>query len=225
MVNLKKLAAEKAVEYVKDGMVVGLGTGSTALYAIKKISELVRAKELNIIGIPTSIKVERIARKLRIKIGNLEDYPELDLTIDGADEIDPNLNLIKGHGGALLREKIVASCSKKEIIVADESKLVARLGEKFALPVEICKFGYSVIAEKINSKFGCETELRKAGNRIFVTDNGNYILNCKFDKIAEPKKLEYELNNIAGVMENGLFVELVDFAIIGTSKGLKLISR
>ncbi|MDI6856268.1 MAG: ribose 5-phosphate isomerase A [Candidatus Thermoplasmatota archaeon] len=224
MVNLKKLAAEKAVDFVKDGMVVGLGTGSTVLYALKKLAKLIQNKELNIIGIPTSRKTEKIAKKLKIPLSTLNKYPEIDITIDGADEIDTKLNLIKGHGGALLREKIVASCSRKEVIVADESKLVRCLGEKFALPVEICKFGYSAIAKKINSKFGCKVELRKVGNRILVTDNGNYILDCKFNKITNPKKLDYELNNVAGVVENGLFVEIVDSAIIGTSKGLKLLS-
>ncbi|MEW5761443.1 MAG: ribose 5-phosphate isomerase A, partial [Candidatus Thermoplasmatota archaeon] len=157
MEELKKEAAEKAVEYIKDGMVVGLGTGSTAIYAIKKIAEL----NLDIIGIATSKETERIAKKLGIKLSNLDEVGKIDITIDGADEIDKNLNLIKGRGGALVREKIVAMHTKNEIIVADSSKLVKKLGEKCALPIEIIRFAPFSIAKRIEEKFGCKTGLRK----------------------------------------------------------------
>ena len=139
--EMKKLAGEKAAEYVKDGMIVGLGTGSTVYYTILKLGELVRSGELNIIGIPTSIATEKLATEQGIMLGTLEDYPEIDLTIDGADEVDHNLNLIKGMGGALLREKVVAMVSKREIIIADSSKEVKMLGTKSALPVEILQIG------------------------------------------------------------------------------------
>ena len=204
----KKRAAYEAVKYVKDGMVVGLGTGSTAKYAIEKIGSMV-AEGYEIIGIPTSIQSEEIARKHGIKTGNINDYDSIDVTIDGADQIDKNFNLIKGGGGALLREKIVASCSNIEIIIADEGKLVDKFS--FPLPIEVVKFGWRRTAEKLK-KIGLQPNLRD-----FVTDNGNYILDCEYEEL--PYEMEALINNLPGVVENGLFIDMADVIIIGYKDG------
>ena len=214
--DMKRISGEKAAEYVKDGMVVGLGTGSTVYYTILKLGEMVK-DGLDIIGIPTSIETERLARELGIKISTLDEHPEIDLTIDGADEIDPELNLIKGGGGALFREKIVASASKMEIIVADERKLVNKLGERFHLPVEVVPFSYSVVFRRLDS-MGLNPTLRKKNDEIYITDNGNYIIDCHTGPIENPKELEKDLNLIPGVVENGLFIGLAHIAIVGTRK-------
>ena len=219
--NLKQIAGEKAVEYMKDGMVVGLGTGSTVFYAIKKISEGVK-NGLDIIGIPTSVETEKLAKQIGIQLSTLEEHPVIDVTIDGADEIDKKLNLIKGMGGALLREKIVASASKKEIIIADDSKLVDMLGTKSPLPVEIARFGWSYAAKKI-SELGCNVGLRKKNGEVCITDNGNYILDCKFHQIDKPKEMEQKINLIPGVLENGLFIGLADVAVVAGEDGVRII--
>lgn len=219
--NVKKIAAERAVEFVKDGMILGLGTGSTTYYAIQKIGELVK-EGFDIIGIPTSEGSSKLAKELNIPLSNLEEYPEIDLTIDGADEVDPKFNLIKGMGGALLREKIVAFHSKKEIIIIDSTKLVNILGTKSPLPVEIEKFGWSGTLKEL-SKFDCNINIRKNEGKIFLSDNGNYIVDCSFSKIDEPEKLEHEINNIPGVIENGLFMGLIDFVIVGTDDSTSIL--
>ncbi|KXI72059.1 ribose-5-phosphate isomerase, partial [Bacillus cereus] len=175
MLNLKQLAGEYAANFVKDGMKVGLGTGSTAYWAIQKLGQ--RVKEgLSIQAVPTSKETEALAKQLNIPLILLNDVQRLDLTIDGADEIDSNLQLIKGGGGALLREKIVASSSKELIIIADESKFVTRLGT-FPLPVEIIPFSWKQTERKIQS-LGCQTTLRLKNNEIFITDNNNMIVDC-----------------------------------------------
>lgn len=237
--EMKKLAGEKAAEYVKDGMIVGLGTGSTVYYTIRKLGELVRSGELNIIGIPTSVATEKLAAEHGIMLGTLETYPDIDLTIDGADEIDQNLNLIKGMGGALLREKVIAMVSKREIIIADGTKEVKMLGTKSALPVEVLPFGLTAVMPKLE-ELCVEAVLRERDGKTFVSDNGNYIIDCKFDAIAEsektrfplnanrpaisdPEELESRLNNIPGVVENGLFLNLANMAILGTIDGLRII--
>jgi ribose 5-phosphate isomerase A len=221
--NLKQVAGERAIEFVKDGMIVGLGTGSTTYFAIKRLGMLVN-EGLNIIGIPTSLQTEKIAKESGIKLSNLEEHPEVDLTIDGADEVDPQLNLIKGMGGALFKEKIVASASKMEIIVVDPSKMVEVLGTKSALPVEISKFGWKICLEKLK-KIGNDAKLRKRDEQIFVTDNDNYIIDCSFERIDDPYNLESEINNIPGVVENGLFLGMADIVILGTENGGKLFSK
>ena len=211
--NPKQRAGEKATEYIKDGMVVGLGTGSTAYYAIKRIGELVK-EGLEIIGIPTSSQTEKIAKEFGVKLSTLNEHPVVDLTIDGADEVDPNLNLIKGMGGALLREKIVAVNSKMEIIVADYTKVVTMLGTRSPLPVEVLPFSWKVSSQHL-SELNCKVELRFSEGRPFITDNGNFILDCKFEKIEEPYQLEKDINAIPGVIENGLFPNIADKAVIG----------
>ncbi len=217
--ELKRIAGEKAAEYVKDGMVIGLGTGSTVKYTILKIGEMVK-NGLDIIGIPTSKRTEELAKSLGIKLGSLNDYPEIDLTIDGADEVDSNLNLIKGGGGALLREKIVAYYSKYLVIVVDESKIKDFLGS-FPLPIEIVPYAYRRTTITLKN-LGCEPELRMKEEKIYVTDNRNYIVDCKFDKIEDPRSLERKIDMIPGVVESGLFVNMAKEVIVGTKKGVEI---
>ena len=220
--KLKKLAGEKAAEYVKDGMVVGLGSGSTVRYTILKLGEMLK-DGLDIISIPTSIETENLARTLGIKISSLNEYSEVDLTIDGADEVDKNLNLIKGGGGALLREKMVAHASRYEIIVVDESKISEYLGN-FPLPVEIVKFGYKRTINTLKN-LGCTPKIRMRDNKIFITDNGNYIVDCKFERIEKPSELEMEIDKIPGVVETGLFVGLANEVIVGEKNGIKIMKK
>ncbi len=220
--ELKKIAGEKAAEYIKDGTIVGLGTGSTVKYTILKIGEMVK-NGLDIIGIPTSRATENLASSLGIKTSSLNEYPDVDLTIDGADEVDKSLNLIKGGGGALLREKIVAHASKYEIIVVDESKISEYLGS-FPLPVEVAKFGYKRTM-KVLLSLGCEARLRMSKDKIYITDNGNYIVDCKFERIEKPSQIEKEIDNIPGVIESGLFVNLADEVIVGRKKGVEIMKK
>ncbi|MFV9509946.1 ribose-5-phosphate isomerase RpiA [Tepidibacillus sp. LV47] len=214
--NAKQLAGEKAMDYIKDGMIVGLGTGSTVYWTIQKLGQLVK-QGLNIKGIPTSKRTEELAKELGIPLTDFASVDQIDVTIDGADEIDSELNLIKGGGGALLREKIVAAASTKLIIVADESKLGKQLGH-FPLPIEVTPFGWENTMKKI-AKFGCLPQLRLVDDKPYITDNGNYILDCKFEKIANPEQLNKELNTIPGVVENGLFPNMADIVLIGQKDG------
>ncbi len=220
---MKRIAAEKAIEYIKDGMVVGLGTGSTVKYALKNLEERVQ-QGLNIKGIPTSIETKKITKRYNIPIVTLSEYPEIDITIDGADEVDSNLNLIKGGGGALTREKIIAYHSKKVIIVVDDSKVVKSLGIDFPLPVEVVKFEWEA-TKKVLETFGCSVELRKIIDDPFITDNGNYILDCEFERITDPEQLEQDINMIPGVVENGLFIGLAHQVIIGSKKGIMTLEK
>lgn len=222
--ELKKLAGEKAVDYIQDGMVVGLGTGSTVEYSLRKIGKLVR-NGLKIKGIPTSVHTKRIAIKEKIPLTTLDVNPVIDITIDGADEVDSNLNLIKGGGGALAREKIIAFNSTKVIIVIDDSKIVKALGIDFPLPVEVMKFGWTS-TQKTLEELGCIVELRKVmGNEPFITDNSNYILDCEFERIEDPEQLEVNINNIPGVVENGLFIGLVEEVIVGGKQGILTLEK
>ncbi len=219
----KRLAGEKAAEHVKDGMVVGLGTGSTAYYAIKKVGQMV-SDGIEIVAIPTSVWTEKLAKDCGIPLSTLDEHPSIDLTIDGADEIDPNLDLIKGMGGALLREKVVASVSVREIIITDESKLVDVLGTKSPLPVEVIPFALETCQLRLDDI--CDSlKLRVVDGQPYVTDNGNLIVDCRFSKITDAKGLESELNGIPGVVENGLFVGLTTFAIVGTGEGTKILEK
>jgi len=220
--ELKKKAAETAVEkYVKNGMVVGLGTGSTTVFAIRKIGELV-ASGWDITGIPTSVASENLAESLGIRLSILEEHPSVDVTIDGADEVDPELNLIKGMGGALLREKIVAESTKKEIIIVDESKLVKKLGTKSPLPVEVVQYG-AERCRRLIEKLGCTPEFRKKDGKRYVSDNGNYIFDCRFNGIDDPRKLDRGLCGITGVVENGMFLGLTHAVLVASPDGVKTI--
>lgn len=215
-INVKQLAAEKAVEYVQDGMKVGLGTGSTAYWAIRKLGERVSGG-LNITAVATSQASEDQARELGIPLVAFGDVDSLDLTIDGADELDGALQLIKGGGGALLREKIVAMGSTRMIVVADESKAVTTLG-KFPLPVEIVPFAWEWTVADL-AKLGCTPELRRSGGELYKTDNGNYIADCRFEAIDSAADLALALQRIPGVVEHGLFIGIADMAVIGKNDG------
>ncbi|PFE17973.1 ribose 5-phosphate isomerase A [Bacillus cereus] len=217
--NLKQLAGDYSANFVKDGMTVGLGTGSTVYWTIQKLGK--RVKEgLSFQAVPTSKETEALAKQLSIPLISLNEIDILDLTIDGADEIDSNLQLIKGGGGALLREKIVATSSKELIIIADESKLVTHLGT-FPLPVEIIPFSRKQTESKIQS-LGCQTTLRLKNNETFITDNNNMIVDCIFpNHILTPSDLHKQLKMITGVVETGLFVNMTSKAIIGTKNGIK----
>lgn len=215
----KKIAAEKATEEIRDGLIVGLGTGSTVYYALLTIGKMVR-NGLNIIGIPTSEGTEKIAIEQGIPLSTLANHPTIELTIDGADEVDARLNLIKGGGAALVREKIIANASKRILIVVDESKVSRVLGTSFALPVEIVQFGWEVTQREVNKICG-KSDLRGGIENPLITDNGNYILDCGFDGIPEPEKIEVQLNIIPGVVENGIFVNRADKVIIGSPDGIQ----
>lgn len=214
--NSKKLAGEKAVQYVKDGMIIGLGTGSTVYWTIKKLGELVR-DGLDIRGIPTSKNTEELAIEEGIPLISLSEIGQLDITIDGADEVNPDLQLIKGGGGALLREKLIASISKRLVIVVDESKCVSRLG-RFPLPVEVTPFGVEITSKQLQV-LGCTPKLRTEKDIPYKTDNGNYILDCSFSSISEPIELTNKINMLPGVVENGLFVNMAEIIVVAKKDG------
>jgi ribose 5-phosphate isomerase A len=211
--NEKELAGRAAAKLVRDGEIVGLGTGSTAYFSVVELGERVKAG-LKMIGIPTSVATGELARAVGIPLTTLDEHPVIDITIDGADEVDPKLNLIKGGGGALLREKIIATASKKMVVVADSSKVVKTLG-KFPLPVEIIPFARAVVETRI-AGLGARCKLRmKADGKPFVTDEGHHILDCSFGKIADPAALARALSDTPGVVEHGLFIALAKMAIVG----------
>lgn len=209
----KEAAGRAAAELVCDGDIVGLGTGSTAYFAVVALGERVKAG-LKIVGIPTSVKTAGLAKQLGMPLTTLDEHPEIDITIDGADEIDPSLNLIKGGGGALLREKVIAFASKKMVVVADSRKTVSALG-KFPLPVEIVDFARGVIEKRI-AALGATANLRiNTYGQPFVTDNGNHILDCGFGKIADPAALALALSDTPGIVGHGLFIGIAKLALIG----------
>ncbi|KPK79441.1 MAG: ribose 5-phosphate isomerase [Gemmatimonas sp. SM23_52] len=218
----KKQAAERAAELVESGMVVGLGHGSTALVAVRRIGDLMHEGRIkDIVGVPCSKFIEAEAGRLGIALTNLEVHPDVDLTIDGADEVAPNFDLIKGGGGALLREKIVAQASKREIIVVDESKLSPKLGTRFAVPVEVVPFGWS-LEMKFLTALGAEVELRVgSGGRPFETDQGNLLLDADFGPIGNAAALAVELDARAGIVGHGLFLGLATDVIVAGPQGLR----
>ncbi len=212
--ELKKQAAYKAVDYVQSGMKVGLGSGSTAIWVTRRIGELLKSGDLtDIVGVPSSVRTEEEAVAVGVPLTSLGETPRLDIAIDGADEIDPKLNLIKGGGGALLREKIVAQASDRFIIVADSSKQVATLG-KFALPVEVVTFAYKATLAFLEALAG-KAELRTGDDgHPFITDQGNYIIDCHFGAIDDPQALGLTLADRAGIVEHGLFIGMAEEAIV-----------
>jgi ribose 5-phosphate isomerase A len=221
--QFKQAAAESAAGLVEDGMILGLGTGSTAKLAIDVIGQRVK-NGLSVIGIPTSEGTAQQARSLRIPLSTLDEHPAIDLTIDGADEVELGpLNLNKGRGGALLREKIVASASRKLVIMVDESKLVERLGSHFPLSVELIPFGWSVAARKLEA-LGAKVALRSGSDgKPYVSDGGHYIVDCAFGPIASPAKLEFELNSLVGLVEHGLFLGMASQVIVAGSDGIRVL--
>lgn len=223
----KRRAAEAAAQHVKSGTVIGLGTGSTAKHMIKIIgSHLSTGKLTDVQGVPTSKQTSVEAQDAGISLTTLDDYPELDLAIDGADQIDERLDAIKGGGGALLREKVVASASKTYILIADERKLTGKLGDGFPLPIEVLPFSASSAIRRVET-LGAFVELRRGGENLgpVVTDNGNYVLDADFGAIDDPAKLEIGLKMIPGVLETGLFLGYADIAYIGNKSGVTKLER
>jgi ribose 5-phosphate isomerase A len=217
----KAAAARKSLEYVKDGMVVGLGTGSTATFAIEFLGQQVR-DGLKIRGIPTSRASGELARSLNIPLTSFDEVDYTDVTIDGADEVAPGLALIKGGGGALLHEKIVASSSRFLVIVADEHKLVERLG-RFPLPVEVIPFAASPVKRQLE-KMGANPVLRSAHDGSpFITDEGNVIFDCHYGEIADPAALAHTLKSITGVVEHGIFLGLASVAVVAGPEGARIL--
>jgi len=212
----KRVAAERAVDFISEGMTVGLGTGSTVYYAIQKLGRRVQAG-LNIRAVDTSVRSEELAHELGIKLVPFAEIDSIDITIDGADEVDPQWNLIKGGGGALLREKIVAAASKQFIVIVDESKVVNQLG-KFPLPVEVIPFGWELTVRKL-TQMGLNPQMRMDGNNPYITDNGNYIFDCHIGAIPNPAQLHEQINRVVGVVDNGLFVGYATKVIVGHQDG------
>jgi ribose 5-phosphate isomerase A len=208
----KEAAARASMRFVQDGQIVGLGTGSTAAYAVRFLGERVRAG-LKIRGIPTSVHTKELATSLGIPLTTLEEFQQIDVTIDGADEVDPKLNLIKGGGGALLREKIIASATKQLVIIGDSGKKVAMLG-KFPLPVEIILFAQPLLAKRI-AALGAAVKLRAdASGSPFITDEGHHILDCEFGQIPDPPSLACQLEAMPGVVEHGMFIAMAGVVLI-----------
>lgn len=217
--DLKRQAALKAVDYVRDGMVVGLGTGSTAKHVMLALGERIK-KGLKIKGVPTSQETARLARKAKIPLLPDDEVWPIDVAIDGADQVDPQFNLVKGGGGALLKEKIVAASAKRFIVVVDHTKRVPVLGGSFPLPVEIIPFGWRNTAQRIEA-CGGKAVLRKRDGKIFKTEAGHYILDVHIARIDRPAELELQLNALPGVVENGLFVARTSLLIVGTPAGVE----
>jgi len=220
--QLKQQDAWYAVDFVKSGMVVGLGHGSTAIFAVRCIGQLLRTGQLqSVLGVPCSLQVEEEAQRLGIPLTTLDEHPVVDLTIDGADEVDSHLNLIKGGGGALLREKIVAQASRREIIVVDESKLSPALGTHWPVPVEVTPFGWRSQSDYLES-LGAEPVLRlNSDGSPFKTDQGNLILDCHFGPISDPTQLAAQMNERAGIVEHGLFLGLATDVIVASDEGVR----
>lgn len=231
--QLKKLAAEKAVEYVESGMVLGLGTGSTAAFAVARIGELMKSGELkDIVGVPTSKRTAEQAASLGIPLSVLDDHPKIDLAIDGADEVDPELNLVKGRGGALLREKMVEAASAKFVVIVDESKLVSGLGGSgLAMPVEVVPFCWKYNALRLQSLFeaeGCDAKLRMddSGDKPYVTDNANYIVDLYFKTpIKDSRAAANAILGFEGVVEHGLFLDMATAVIIAGAEGVRVSTK
>ena len=222
----KKRAALEAAQFIESGMVVGLGSGTTAAFALEAIALRLEEGDLDgILGVPTALATERKAQELGIPLTTLDDHPQIDLTIDGADEVDPGLELIKGGGGALLREKIVAQASAREIIVVDDTKLSERLGSRFPLPVEVLPFGWALEHAYLKS-LGAEPVLRKSGaGEIFETDQGNWILDAEFGPIEDAPKLARRLDGRAAIVAHGLFLGLATDVVVAGEDSIRHLKR
>lgn len=220
----KQMAANHAAGYVQSGMVIGLGTGSTAILFLRRLAERLAAGDLsNVIGIPTSNQIETEAKRLHFPLTTLEEQLVIDLTVDGADEVDPQFNLIKGGGGALLREKIVAQASKRTVIIVDEGKLSSVLGTKWHVPIEVIPFGWRTQVAYLTG-LGARVVLRQTNEgATFITDQGNYILDTHFGPIPDPAALAQTLNQRVGIVEHGLFVGLAHEVIVGAPNGVRIL--
>jgi ribose 5-phosphate isomerase A len=224
--DLKSRAAERAIESIGDAKILGLGTGSTAEIFLDQLAlSISSGKYAGIVGIPTSARTEKYARNLSIPLANLDDVLRIDITFDGADEVDPQLNLIKGHGGALTREKIVASASEQLTILVDDSKRVDLLGSKFSVPVEVLRFGWTQVRNRI-TELGANIVLRTDGTEPYVTDEGNYILDCMFQPgISDTEVLNTQLKNLTGVVEHGIFLGMATKVIVASDDGVEVLEK
>lgn len=224
LVDLKTAAAETAVALLKYGMIVGLGSGSTATIAVKAMGKRVE-QGLRIIGIPTSEQTAQLARELRIPLSSLAEHEQIDITIDGADEVElGTLNLIKGRGGALLREKIVASASTRFVIVVDQTKLVDRLAFRDAIPAEVVPFGWQATAKRLRELDARVSPRLRSDGQFYVTDGGHYILDCAFGVIQSMARLERELDSVVGLLEHGLFLGMTTDVMVGAAEGVRILS-
>ena len=214
----KRAAAHAAADLVRTDTIIGLGTGSTFAFVIDRLAERVRNEKLRIAGVPTSKATADLAAKAGIPLRELDDVPGLDLAIDGADEVDPKKNLIKGGGGAHVRERMVAVLAKELVVIVDDKKLVPVLGKAFQLPVEVLQFGWQQTRRRVAAT-GCAPALRQKNGAPFVTDNGNYVLDCKFAGIADPAALAQRLDAMVGVVDHGLFVGMAGRVIVGDARG------
>jgi ribose 5-phosphate isomerase A len=226
LLRYKQQAAEQAAEFIDSGMVVGLGHGSTAIFAVRRIAEFLKIGRLEaILGVPCSKEVEREARQLGIPLTTLEEHPVIDVTIDGADEVDPNLDLIKGAGGALLREKIVAQASRREIIVVDESKISPVLGTRRALPIEVVPFGWRTQTAYLQSLGARVSTRTNDDGSFFTTDQGNLILDCAFGPLVDPASLADDLSRRVGIVGHGLFLGLATDVLVAGAEGVRHLRR
>ncbi len=218
--NPKEVAGRIAADLARDGMTLGLGTGSTVYFTLVRLAERIRDEGLDVRGVPTSVDTETKAREMGIPLLTLDEVERLDLTIDGADEIDGDFQMIKGGGGALLREKVVASITERQVIVVGRDKVVERLGLSFLLPVEVAPFALPTVARALQA-LGCEPQTRESvSGQPYTTDNGNRILDCEFaNGITDPRQLELDIDRIPGVVESGLFIDLAHVCIVGESDG------
>jgi ribose 5-phosphate isomerase A len=214
----KRAAAHAAADLVQSGMRVGLGSGSTFVFVIERLAERVRTQGLQVTGVPSSLATAAAAAAAGIPLVELSEVDRLDLAIDGADEVDPKKNLITGGGGAHVRERIVAAAAKEMVVVVDERKLVAELGRAFLLPVEVLTFGWRQ-AERRIAATGCKPQLRERDGKPFVTDNGNLVLDCKYEGIPDPAWLDEQLNSLTGVVDHGLFVGMAGRIVVADAQG------
>ncbi|HIH73347.1 MAG TPA: ribose-5-phosphate isomerase RpiA [Thermococcaceae archaeon] len=227
MEELKKMVAKEALKYIDDDMIIGLGTGSTTAYFIQMLGKKLMTGELeDVYGIPTSYQSRLLALESGVPVVSLDEVDAIDLAVDGADEVDPHLNLIKGRGAALTMEKIIEYRAGTFIVLVDESKLVEYLGQKMPVPIEVIPAAWRAIKEELEV-FNATAELRMGVKKDgpVITDNGNFILDAKFERIEDPLDMEIELNNIPGVVENGIFADITDIVLVGTKDGVKKMER
>lgn len=222
----KQAAAEAAAKLVEDGMVVGLGTGSTAAFFVRELARRIAGERLRIAGIPSSERTATLARELKIPLTTFAEHMQIDLAFDGADEVElGTLYLIKGRGGALLREKIVAAASKQLVVIADETKVVERLGSLVAVPVEVVQFGWQVTKQKLNELGGNPSIRLDASGKPYVTDTGNFIIDCAFGAMEKPKDTAHHLDHVIGGVEHGLFLKFVQQVFVGGRDGVKVLRK
>ncbi len=222
--RMKQLACQRAAQEVQDGMVLGLGTGTTVYYFLQELGRMVR-EGVRITGVPTSVQTAQLATQLAIPLTTLDDYPHLDLAVDGADEVDDHLNLVKGAGGALLREKIIAASAARFLVVVDESKMVHQLGARYPVPVEVVPFGHIPATHALEGLGARVTLRRGADGQTWISDNGNYILDCRFGPIADPLALQQQLLAIPAVIDSGLFIGMTDTVLVGHAEGVRRLER